>query len=85
VSDGADRKQRWAARLARRHTRGKRPAPKPRAPREKREPRVLKAYPTLANEILEGLVGTVRPMRAPSPALIMAAAALAARKARTEP
>jgi hypothetical protein len=43
------------------------------------------AGPTVATDLLEGLVGTVRPMRAPSPALIMAAAALAARKARTEP
>ena len=53
----ADRKQRWAARLARRHARGKRPAPKPKAPREKREPRQLQAYPTAAREILEKLYG----------------------------
>jgi hypothetical protein len=81
----ADRKQQWAARLARRHTRNKAPAPKAKTPREKRGPRVLKAGPTVATDLLEGLVGTVRPMRAPSPALIMAVAALAARKARTEP
>jgi len=75
----ADRKQRWAARLARRHARGKR-EPKVRAPRAKREPRVLKAGPTAAAEIFDAWVTRAPPF--PSPDLIMAAAALSAGKAR---
>ena len=79
----ADRKQRWAARLARRHTRNNAPAPKAKTPREKREPRALRASPTVAAEVFDVWITRAPPF--PSPALIMAAAALSATKARTEP
>lgn len=56
----ADRKQQWAARLARRHTRNKAPAPKAKTPREKRSPRVLEAVPSLAADIQLALCGEPR-------------------------
>lgn len=50
----------WAVRLKKRHARGRRPE-KMKTLREKRDPRVLKAYQTAAVDILDALFGTKRP------------------------
>lgn len=46
----------WAARLKKRHARGRRPE-KTNTLREKRDPRVLKAYREAAADILDALFG----------------------------
>jgi hypothetical protein len=50
----------WAARLKKRHARGRRPE-KMRSLREKRNQRVLKAYREAAVDIIDALFGTKRP------------------------
>lgn len=69
---GAEKKKAWAARLARRHARNRRPPPAPKAPREKRAPRELVARPDAAQRILSALVG--RQPAPPSRATLLAAA-----------
>jgi hypothetical protein len=78
----AETKKLYAARLLRRNARNRRPARKRKTLRERRDPRVLKAYQTAAVDIIDALFGKVQATRAPSPALIMAAAALSATKAK---
>ena len=71
MKSNADRKQAWAARLARRHARNRRPPPVPKAPREKRAPRDLVARPDAAEKIIAALLGPVP--KAPSRETLLAA------------